>query len=58
MNDHKDYVTGEGFSLTLLQAGDPEEFSRLVDTYSNKIYRLALKMLAQRRDAKILQETY
>jgi RNA polymerase sigma-70 factor (ECF subfamily) len=59
MNDHKDYVTGEGFSLTLLQAGDPEEFSRLVDTYSIKIYRLALKMLAQQQDAEdILQETF
>jgi RNA polymerase sigma-70 factor (ECF subfamily) len=59
MNDHKDYVTGEGFSLTLLQAGDPEEFSRLVDTYSNKIYRLALKLLAHQQDAEdILQETF
>lgn len=59
MNDHKDYVTDEGFSLKLLQDGDPEEFSRLVDAYSNKIYRLALKMLAQQQDAEdILQETF
>ena len=59
MNDHKDYVTGEGFSLALLRERDPEEFSRLDDTYSNKVYRLALKMLTQQQDAEdILQETF
>jgi RNA polymerase sigma-70 factor (ECF subfamily) len=49
----------EEFSLAALQAGDRAEFSRLVDTYSGKIYRLALSMLNQPQDAEdILQETF
>lgn len=57
MNDNK--VETEGFSLEALHAGDPEEFARLVDTYSNKIYRLATKMLNQQQDAEdVLQETF
>jgi RNA polymerase sigma-70 factor (ECF subfamily) len=59
MNDHEGKVRDEGFSLKLLQEGDPEEFSWLVDTYSNKVYRLALKMLIQQQDAEdVLQETF
>jgi RNA polymerase sigma-70 factor (ECF subfamily) len=59
MNDSENKVETEGFSLAALQAGDPEEFSRLVDTYSNKIYRLAIKMLQQQQDAEdVLQETF
>src|SRR4030067_647202 len=59
MNDHENKVEAEGFSLPALQKGDPEEFSRLVNAYSNKIYRLALKMLAQQQDAEdVLQETF
>jgi RNA polymerase sigma-70 factor (ECF subfamily) len=59
MNDNENKVKAEGFSLKALQAGDPEEFSRLVDTYSIKIYRLATKMLSQQQDAEdVLQETF
>lgn len=59
MVDEVNKVEAEGFSLTALQKGDPEEFSRLVDTYSAKIYRLAIKMLNQQQDAEdVLQETF
>ncbi len=59
MNDDENKVESEGFSLKALQAGDPEEFSRLVDAYSSKIYRLATKMLNQQQDAEdVLQETF
>jgi RNA polymerase sigma-70 factor, ECF subfamily len=59
MNDDKSKVETEGFSLASLQAGDPEEFSRLLDAYSSKIYRLALKMLNHQQDAEdVLQETF
>jgi RNA polymerase sigma-70 factor (ECF subfamily) len=47
------------FSLEALRAGDRAEFSRLVEAYSGKIYRLALKMLGSPQDAEdILQETF
>src|SRR4030066_281548 len=59
MNDHENKVEAEGFSLPALQKGDPEEFSRLVNAYSSKIYRLAIKMLTQQQDAEdVLQETF
>jgi RNA polymerase sigma-70 factor, ECF subfamily len=59
MNGNIDKVETEGFSLDALHAGDPTEFSRLVDTYSSKIYRLAIKMLNQQQDAEdVLQETF
>ncbi|MFZ2096271.1 MAG: sigma-70 family RNA polymerase sigma factor [Anaerolineales bacterium] len=59
MNDNENKVESEGFSLEALQAGDPEEFSHLVDAYSNNIYRLAIKMLNQQQDAEdVLQETF
>jgi RNA polymerase sigma-70 factor, ECF subfamily len=59
MNDIENKVEAEGFSLKALQDGNPEEFSRLVDTYSSKIYRLAVKMLNQQQDAEdVLQETF
>ncbi len=59
MNDKENKVETEGFSLKALQQGDAEEFSRLVDAYSSKIYRLALKMLNQQQDAEdVLQETF
>jgi RNA polymerase sigma-70 factor (ECF subfamily) len=52
-------VQAEGFSLEALRAGDRVEFSRLVETYSANIYRLALKMLNQPQDAEdVLQETF
>jgi len=59
MSDKDNKVEAEGFSLQALQSGDPEEFSRLVDTYSGKIFRLAIKMVIQQQDAEdILQETF
>jgi RNA polymerase sigma-70 factor (ECF subfamily) len=59
MNDTINKVESEGFSLEALHAGDPQEFSRLVDAYSSKIYRLATKMLYQQQDAEdVLQETF
>ncbi len=59
MSGEVNKVETEGFSLKALQAGDQEEFSRLVDAYSNKIYRLAVKMLNQQQDAEdVLQETF
>jgi RNA polymerase sigma-70 factor, ECF subfamily len=49
----------EDFSLQDLKAGDRAEFARLVEAYSNHIYRLGLKMLNNPQDAEdILQETF
>jgi len=46
-------------SVELLQAGDRHEFARLVDRYSTPLYRLALKMLGNPRDAEdVLQSTF
>jgi RNA polymerase sigma-70 factor (ECF subfamily) len=46
-------------SVEALRAGDRKEFSRLVDTYSGQIYRLALKMLGVPTDAEdVLQNTF
>ena len=46
-------------SLEKLTAGDRAEFARLVDTYSNSIYRLGLKMLGNPQDAEdVLQNTF
>jgi RNA polymerase sigma-70 factor (ECF subfamily) len=59
MNGDENKVEAEGFSLEALQAGDPEEFAHLVEAYSNKIYRLAIKMLNHQQDAEdVLQETF
>ena len=47
------------FDLASLRAGDRAEFARLVDSTSNQIYRLGLKMLNDVEDAEdMLQETY
>ena len=49
----------EDFSLDALRAGDRAEFSRVVDAYSGKLYRLALRMLKQPQDAEdVLQDTF
>jgi len=46
-------------SVEALRAGDREEFSRLVDAYSGRIYRLAIKMLSIPTDAEdVLQNTF
>jgi RNA polymerase sigma-70 factor (ECF subfamily) len=59
MNGNVNKFETEGFSLAALQAGDPEEFSHLLDAYSSKIYRLAIRMLNQQQDAEdVLQETF
>lgn len=49
----------EAFSLEALRAKDRAEFARLVEAYSDAIYRLALKMLNNPQDAEdVLQETF
>jgi RNA polymerase sigma-70 factor, ECF subfamily len=46
-------------SLDVLIAGDRAEFARMVDLYSNAIYRLGLRMLGNSQDAEdILQNTF
>ncbi|HEY5671535.1 MAG TPA: sigma-70 family RNA polymerase sigma factor [Anaerolineales bacterium] len=55
MNSKKDVA----FSLEALKAGDRLEFARLVETYYEMIYRLAIKMLNNPQDAEdVLQETF
>ncbi len=55
----RDGKKAEDFSLEALRAGDRAEFARLVETYSNIIYRLAIKMLKDPQDAEdVLQETF
>ncbi len=47
------------FSIEALRSGDRGEFARLVDVYSGPLYRLALKMLSNPRDAEdVLQNTF
>ena len=47
------------FDLDSLRTGDRAEFARLVESTSNQIYRLGLKMLNDSEDAEdMLQETY
>ncbi len=46
-------------SVERLHVGDRLEFARMVDRYSNPLYRLALKMLGNPRDAEdALQNTF
>jgi RNA polymerase sigma-70 factor (ECF subfamily) len=46
-------------SLDALIAGDRAEFARMVDLYSNAIYRLGLRMLGNSQDAEdVLQNTF
>jgi RNA polymerase sigma-70 factor, ECF subfamily len=46
-------------SVAALIAGDRAEFARLVDLYSNPIYRLGLRMLGTPQDAEdVLQNTF
>jgi RNA polymerase sigma-70 factor, ECF subfamily len=45
--------------LTALKRGEKQAFAQLVETHSDKIYRLALKMLGDEQDAEdIMQETF
>jgi RNA polymerase sigma-70 factor (ECF subfamily) len=49
----------ESFDLEALRQRDNKAFSQLVDQNSNRIYRLALKMVGNEQDAEdILQETF
>jgi RNA polymerase sigma-70 factor (ECF subfamily) len=62
MLDHSDgnlTTKGEEFSLEALRNGDRNEFSRMVEMYSGRLYRLGLKMLGNQQDAEDnLQETF
>ena len=49
----------EAFSLEALQQGDRIEFARLVEAYSDIIYRVVMRMLENPQDAEdVLQETF
>src|SRR5512136_815362 len=49
----------DNISVEALRNGDRSEFSRLVEAYSGRLYRLGLKMLYNPQDAEdILQETF
>lgn len=51
--------TPAAIDLNALKRKDKQEFSKLVSAHSDKIYRLALKMLANVQDAEdVLQETF
>ncbi|MBN1304094.1 MAG: sigma-70 family RNA polymerase sigma factor [Anaerolineales bacterium] len=46
-------------SLEALKTGDRAEFARMVDAYSNQVYRVALKILGDEQDAEdVLQDTF
>ena len=52
-------LNNQDISLAALKAGDRAEFARLVETTSNHIYRLALRILRDPQDAEdVLQESY
>lgn len=49
----------EPLNLKKLQSGDPEELTRMVNQYSDSIYRVALRMLNNQVEAEdVLQETF
>jgi RNA polymerase sigma-70 factor (ECF subfamily) len=51
--------TSNNLSIEKLRAGDRQEFSQLVETFSAPIYRLALNMLADENEAEdVLQQTF
>ena len=51
--------TNDQISLDALKNGDREEFARLVENTSPRIYRVALQILSDEQDAEdVLQETY
>lgn len=58
-NAAQDGETAGEISLEALRAGDRTAFAALVDVYSERIYRLALKILGDAQDAEdVLQETF
>ncbi len=49
----------EPLNLKKLQSGDPEELTKMVQRYSDPIYRVALRMLNNEFEAEdVLQETF
>jgi RNA polymerase sigma-70 factor (ECF subfamily) len=55
----KQIKTQGEISLADLKSGDKAAFAQLVETYSNPIYRLAVKILNDQQDAEdVLQETF
>lgn len=49
----------EPLNLKKLQTGDPEELTKMVQQYSDPIYRVALRMLNNQSEAEdVLQETF
>jgi len=59
MSNGPSTIQPEDFSLEALRSGDRVEFSRLVEVYSGKLYRLGLKMLDNPQDAEdVLQEAF
>lgn len=49
----------EPLNLNALKAGDRKEFARLVENFSDSIYRVAIRMLNNPSDAEdVLQETF
>jgi RNA polymerase sigma-70 factor (ECF subfamily) len=58
-NDTAASQSPEGISLEALKAGDRHAFAAMVEAYSGRIYRLALKILGDEQDAEdVLQETF
>lgn len=52
-------LNNKPLDLESLRAGDRAELARMVERYSNQIYRLALKFLGNPHDAEdVLQETF
>ncbi len=52
-------IPESSLSLEALKKGDRHELARMVDLYSDKIYRLALKFTNNSQDAEdVLQETF
>jgi RNA polymerase sigma-70 factor (ECF subfamily) len=51
--------SAEGVSIPALKAGDRREYSRLLEKYSDPVYRMALRMVNSEQDAEdVLQETF
>lgn len=49
----------EPLNLKKLQSGDPEELTKMVQQYSDPIYRVSLRMLNNQAEAEdVLQETF
>lgn len=57
MNDNN--PTFDAISLDLLKQGDRAEFAKLVEAYSGQVYKVAIRILENQRDAEdVLQETF